>query len=161
MKTQFGRWLSLAEAVQHLGCSATTLRRQVRRGQYQTGRVRDRRGWQVWIPTITLQHCCEEMKYYLDHEDDILYFWERVNEYLIPVHDGGSSGIVIRYCPWCGSKLPESTRHTVLGEGETEELRPEDGALTLRIHRARCVPASMSPRRRFLGSIARMRRPKM
>jgi hypothetical protein len=23
------------------------------------------------------------------------------------VHDGGSSVIVISYCPWCGIKLPE------------------------------------------------------
>jgi len=61
------------------------------------------------------------MKYYLDNEDDILYFWEKVNEYLIPVHDGGSSGIVIRYCPWCGSTLPESTRYAVLGGEEAEE----------------------------------------
>ncbi|GAA4426681.1 hypothetical protein GCM10023188_09060 [Pontibacter saemangeumensis] len=25
--------------------------------------------------------------------------------YGIPIHDGGSSMIVINYCPWCGSKL--------------------------------------------------------
>jgi hypothetical protein len=23
----------------------------------------------------------------------------------IPIHDGGSSLIVINYCPWCGTKL--------------------------------------------------------
>ena len=134
MKTQLGQWLSFADAAQHLACSATTLRRQVRRGQYRTRRVRYGRGVQVWIPTIELHHCCEEMKYYLDNEDDILYFWERVNEYLIPVHDDGSSGIVIRYCPWCGSKLPESTRHAVLGGEEAEEHVTVSAATETAVH---------------------------
>jgi hypothetical protein len=50
------------------------------------------------------------MAYYVGHEDEIMYFFEKFNEYLIPVHDGGSSGILIRYCPWCGKRLPDSTR---------------------------------------------------
>jgi hypothetical protein len=25
--------------------------------------------------------------------------------YIIPIYDGGNSGIVIRHCPWCGSQL--------------------------------------------------------
>ncbi|HEY3386863.1 MAG TPA: hypothetical protein VGK46_10155 [Saprospiraceae bacterium] len=28
----------------------------------------------------------------------------------ILIYDGGSSVIQISYCPWCGSKLPESKR---------------------------------------------------
>jgi hypothetical protein len=50
------------------------------------------------------------MRRYVEDEDEIVYFWPRVNEYLIPVHDGGSSGIVMRYCPWCGRRLPASKR---------------------------------------------------
>lgn len=33
---------------------------------------------------------------------------ERLFEYGIIVHDGGGSVIGIRFCPWCGKKLPES-----------------------------------------------------
>jgi len=55
-------------------------------------------------------HCCEEMKYYLEHEDKVLIHYSKYNEYLIPVHDGGTSGILIMYCPWCGKKLPQSLR---------------------------------------------------
>src|SRR4030042_4964343 len=57
-----------------------------------------------------MKHCCEEMAGYIKDEDEIMYFSDKYNEYLIPIHDGGSSGIVIRYCPWCGQRLPKSTR---------------------------------------------------
>jgi hypothetical protein len=32
------------------------------------------------------------------------------DEYGIFIHDGGSSLTLINFCPWCGSKLPESKR---------------------------------------------------
>lgn len=70
------------------------------------------------------RHCCRKMAYYLEDEDDIVYFWERFDEYLIPVHDGGSSGIVMRFCPWCGTELPASRRETVLDEEGPEDLEP-------------------------------------
>jgi hypothetical protein len=63
----------------------------------------------------TSVRCCREMAYYLGHEDRIVLFWDRFGEYLIPVRDGGSSGIVIRFCPWCGTRLPASHRTEVLG----------------------------------------------
>jgi hypothetical protein len=25
----------------------------------------------------------------------------------LPVHDGGSSHVVIQFCPWCGTRLPD------------------------------------------------------
>ena len=34
----------------------------------------------------------------------------KFDEYGLIIHDGGSSYIDIKYCPWCGSKLPESKR---------------------------------------------------
>jgi hypothetical protein len=65
------------------------------------------------------QHCCERMEEGLkldctEHEDvfecadSLVYYSDRSIEYGLIVHDGGSSYIVIGYCPWCGSKLPES-----------------------------------------------------
>ncbi len=62
------------------------------------------------------KHCCESMKYHcefkcevhndpFDCPDRIIYFSEETNEYGIIIHDGGSSWISIKYCPWCGSQL--------------------------------------------------------
>jgi len=65
-----------------------------------------------------MKHCCKEMTDNLQDEDEILYFFKEFNEYLIPVHDGGSSGIVIRYCPWCGQRLPESAREKTFPKGK-------------------------------------------
>ena len=62
--------------------------------------------------------CCERMKGYLDtkceqHDDP----WECTDYVVveipdgkigIPVRDGGSSMIVLDYCPWCGTELLES-----------------------------------------------------
>ncbi len=60
--------------------------------------------------TSTAPHCCDSMRAYVEHEDGIIYWWPKFHEYLISVHDGGSSGILIRFCPWCGTQLPESSR---------------------------------------------------
>ena len=56
------------------------------------------------------KHCCQSMEYYLSNEDNIVDYWNKYDEYGIPVHDGGTSMIVIEYCPWCGKKLPPSKR---------------------------------------------------
>lgn len=50
------------------------------------------------------------MKTRIEDEDHVIIYSEKFVEYKIPVRDGGTSGIVMRYCPWCGKKLPESTR---------------------------------------------------
>lgn len=66
-------------------------------------------------------HCCkrmsENLKHQCDQHDDpfdcpdyILHYVKKLKEYGIVIHDGGSSYIVIKFCPWCGSKLPESLR---------------------------------------------------
>lgn len=65
-------------------------------------------------------HCCDMMRYYIDHEDRVIYYWARFDEYLVPVHDGGTSGIQMRFCPWCGTRLPVSKRDLVLAREEHE-----------------------------------------
>jgi uncharacterized protein DUF6980 len=42
--------------------------------------------------------------------DALISYSEVFDEYGIWVHDGGSSSVHIAYCPWCGTKLPESRR---------------------------------------------------
>ena len=66
------------------------------------------------------KHCCLQMSFQIstpnlmpDEEDDhdiIMKYHDVYDEYGIPIYDGGSSVIQINYCPWCGSKLPESKR---------------------------------------------------
>jgi len=72
-----------------------------------------------------MKHCCDLMTYYVNHDDHVVYFWEEFTEYLIPIHDGGSSGVLIRYCPWCGTELPDSERDEVLGVPESERTEDE------------------------------------
>ena len=68
----------------------------------------------------TLPHCCDMMRYYIDHEARVIYYWARFDEYLVPVHDGGTSGIQMAFCPWCGTRLPISKRGVVLAREEHE-----------------------------------------
>ena len=61
-------------------------------------------------------YCCEYLKYHIEfkcdiHKDDfecpdkIIIKSEKNKEYGIPIHDGGSSYIKIKFCPFCGEKL--------------------------------------------------------
>jgi hypothetical protein len=59
-------------------------------------------------------HCCDRMDYDLNQKCDVhkgrhdcpdaLIRFMR-GAYGLIVHDGGSSVIGIRFCPWCGSEL--------------------------------------------------------
>ncbi len=55
-------------------------------------------------------YCCEEIiKRALDDETAI-NINKKFREFGISVLDGGSSHIVIKFCPWCGAKLPSLLR---------------------------------------------------
>ena len=67
------------------------------------------------------QHCCDQMAENLKvkcdiHADEyecadcIVTYKKKHSEYGIIIHDGGTSYALILYCPWCGTKLPESLR---------------------------------------------------
>lgn len=43
-----------------------------------------------------------------DCPDALIDFWPASQTYGLMIHDGGPSVIVISFCPWCGTKLPES-----------------------------------------------------
>jgi len=60
-------------------------------------------------------HCCGEIAANVDEDEErIVLYFERFREYLVPVRDTGTSGILMRFCPWCGTRLPESIRDEVL-----------------------------------------------
>ena len=44
----------------------------------------------------------------LSEGETAIHYIAKFREYGIPVLDGGTSMIVIRFCPWCGADLPES-----------------------------------------------------
>ncbi len=46
----------------------------------------------------------------VDNPDVIMKYIPKFDEYGIPIYDGGTSMIGIKYCPWCGTRLPESKR---------------------------------------------------
>ena len=56
------------------------------------------------------EFCCPMLEGYLTCEDVVIHYSPAMREFSIPVRDGGSSGILIRFCPWCGGQFPSSMR---------------------------------------------------
>jgi len=82
-------------------------------------------------------HCCENMKFAVESEcgahpdrfscpDALVSYGPQFDEYGIIIHDGGSSTKLILFCPWCGSKLPESKRDRWFDELEAKGYSPPD-----------------------------------
>ena len=81
-----------------------------------------------------LRHCCERMQAELDkncsaHDrfqcpDSLIGYVPKFDEYGIIVHDGGSSIVQINFCPWCGTKLPDSKRDRWFDELEKMGVDP-------------------------------------
>jgi len=55
--------------------------------------------------------CHDYMARALEDGDIPIKFSRAYREHTIRVLDGGYSGIVINYCPWCGFRFPCSLRH--------------------------------------------------
>lgn len=75
----------------------------------------------------TKAHFCKDMKrnYFILHskesmskeiEDRLVIYIPHFQEYGLPIYDGGSSYVLIKYCPWCGAKLPKSRRNKWLSK---------------------------------------------
>jgi len=59
--------------------------------------------------------CCARLRRYLADPDNVIDFWAELDQFLLPVRGSTRSGIVIAFCPWCGSPLPVPER-----EGERD-----------------------------------------
>jgi hypothetical protein len=79
-------------------------------------------------------HCDTHADRY-DCADALISFTAKFREYGLIIHDGGSSVIVISYCPWCGARLPESQRDRWFGKLERLGINPMDGRRPRRIRR--------------------------
>jgi hypothetical protein len=103
----------------------------------------------IWMPIDTdwapaseaVAFCCAEMKDRLEFKcsqhadpfecpDNLVIHNEVFDEYGLIVHDGGPSYVLIDFCPWCGTRLPESQRDRWFDETEakgfTEETMPPE-----------------------------------
>ena len=56
----------------------------------------------------------------------------KFDEYGIIVHDGGAAVIRIRFCPWCGTTLPESKRDRWFEELEALGVDPHEDEIPAR-----------------------------
>ena len=66
-----------------------------------------------------MKHCCSEMKRQVEYicdqcvdrnscPDCLIDYRDIFDDYSLLIHDGGSSRILISFCPFCGEKLPDS-----------------------------------------------------
>ena len=60
--------------------------------------------------TDQLSQVCEIHADPADCADALACYLPKFDEYGLWIHDGGSSFMAIRFCPWCGTKLPASRR---------------------------------------------------
>lgn len=58
----------------------------------------------------TIVFCCAEMERAVADPTIPLDYTPKLREYGVRVLDGGSSQLLIGFCPWCGQKLLESLR---------------------------------------------------
>jgi hypothetical protein len=84
---------------------------------------------------LVTQHCCEAMTRQVDWHcdtyagrydcaDALISYAAKFREYGLIIHDGGTSSIIISYCPWCGARLPESQRDRWFSELERRGINP-------------------------------------
>lgn len=53
---------------------------------------------------------CKTHKTPYECPDQVLDYSKKFDEYGLIIHDGGTSQLEIKFCPWCGKPLPESKR---------------------------------------------------
>ena len=71
---------------------------------------------------------CEKLKLnsstdFINVDSPIIYI-EKFDEYGLKILDGGTSSVLIEFCPWCGKKLPESKRDQWFDEIEKLGIDP-------------------------------------
>lgn len=73
-----------------------------------------------------MKHCCSEMELHINNNELAIVFIPKFREYGVSYQDGGSSFQLIRYCPWCGCRLPDSIRDLWFKKIEVMGLEPDD-----------------------------------
>jgi len=73
-----------------------------------------------------VENTCKEHPDRNDCPDCLITYIPKWDVYGIIIHDGGSSFIKIKFCPWCGFKLPESKFERRMNELEAMGFDFED-----------------------------------
>jgi len=55
--------------------------------------------------TDQFKRVCKQHSDRFDCPDALIVYADKIGKYGIIIHDGGTSFIVIDFCPWCGSAL--------------------------------------------------------
>ena len=88
-------------------------------------------------------YCCDRMAAQLEFvceqhpdpttcPDKLVGYVPHLDEHGLLIHDGGSSHIVIRFCPWCGTDLGPSYRDAWFHRLDELGLEPEDAPPDMR-----------------------------
>ncbi len=72
----------------------------------------------------SLPHACERMV--VSVSERAVIYTDKFREYGVAVPDGGSSKIVLCYCPFCGQRLPKPLRSAWFDELAKLHLEPDD-----------------------------------
>lgn len=76
-----------------------------------------------------IDYRCDKHPDPFDCPDNLVDYSPKFREYGLIVHDGGSSSVNIAFCPWCGTKLPDSARDAWFDRLDELGLEPEDEAV--------------------------------
>jgi hypothetical protein len=85
---------------------------------------------------------CDQHESLFDCPDALIDFSARFQEYGLIVRDGGTSSVKIAFCPWCGTRLPESQRDRWFDELERRGVDPWSDEIPAEFRDGRWLSAS-------------------
>lgn len=80
---------------------------------------------------MSSEHRCERFEHALLDPDVPIDYYDVYREVTIKVLDGGSSGLLLSFCPFCGWRFPDSLRDEWFDRLEELGIEPEDPMLPL------------------------------
>src|SRR5262245_23519778 len=81
---------------------------------------------QATMNEASSQHCCEEMARHLGDREVAITYNPRLREYGIRLLGSDHVLQIILFCPWCGSRLPDSLREAWFRRLRDLGLEPGD-----------------------------------
>lgn len=83
-----------------------------------------------------VEYACEQHSSRFECPDCLIHFSPERRTYGLIVHDGGESLISIRFCPWCGSALPERLELSERDSRRVMELLEDPPPANARLRKA-------------------------
>jgi hypothetical protein len=84
--------------------------------------------------------CCEALSEAL--VEKALIFIDKFREWGVPIPDGGSAFLEIKFCPFCGVVLPASLRHAWFDKADELGVGPPYDAHGIPTSFTRCHPST-------------------